>query len=154
MPFVRKKRGQIQVVHSQRTAEGKVVQHVLCRFDSPAELAAVLVPAAWRTWAETMAWSHPEHDWAFDELRERFGLELRRWSADPDGGAKRRKSRVLRLLDELKLALEGLASASATDAELIAAARPKLEALARHADRLLGQEADQLDEFELTTEEK
>ena len=68
MPFVRRKGGQVLVVHSARR-EGRVRQEVLARFASPEALSTVL--HAWGAWTDAMQWRHEGLSWDFEALRER-----------------------------------------------------------------------------------
>lgn len=137
MPFVRKKRGQVLVVHSRRDPGGRVVQQVLHRFESALDLHAALED--WRTWSEMLAWAHSEVRFDFAALRTRLGDELRQWWAAPDGASERRRGRVLRLVSELGSHLAGLSLATPADAELVDAARPQLAALHEELTRLIGE---------------
>lgn len=140
MPFVRRKRGQVLVVHNRRLATGGSEQVVLQAFASPAELSRVLQGAAWTAWREDMGWRHPDYTWKWAQLRQRLVAQLRDWEAEetPSGGLRRRAEVVSRLAEHLVTNLRGVTLASPADRALIELARRPLAGLKTELERLLG----------------
>ncbi len=136
MAFVRRKRGQVQLVHSRRES-GRVRQDLLYSFASPAELAATLEPGAWSAWKRTLAWKHPDTRWRWDRIRERLGEALVAWRESPEGAAVRDAERTAALVADLRRALASRSASGAVDAELLERIRPDLERLAGTIRRLV-----------------
>jgi tetratricopeptide (TPR) repeat protein len=137
MSFVRRKRGQVLLVHNERAADGRVKQRELYRFASPVELEQTLAPAGWTAWTRSVAWREPDvaFDWA--ALRTRLVGELEAWRSTPAGAKHRRDVKVERLASELVAELAPLSRASASDAALLARLHPSLRALNEAIARLL-----------------
>lgn len=138
MPFVRRKRGQVLVVHNRRVGGGSE-QVVLHAFASPAELRRVLQRVAWTTWQEDMAWRHAQYAWRWTELRGRLEAELAEWEReDQPGGALHRRAEVIRRLAvELGESLAPIAPASPADAVMLEQVRTPLEELRAQLERVL-----------------
>ena len=137
MPFIRRKRGQVLLVHTQRSPEGRVVQETLFAFPAPAELQAVLQQDRWLSWRGQLARRHPDLRWNWPRIRQRLAEELARWSSQPSGGAKRRLDRIKRLAGELERALAEVSRAAPSEARLLQEADDTLRSLRRSLDRLL-----------------
>ncbi len=138
MSFVRRKRGQVLLVHNERVpGPSKVRQRELHRFTSPADLERVLAPAAWKTWTESIAWRERDIDFDWPALRERLRAELAAWSAEPAGAAHRRNQKIERLASELVVELAPLSLAKPADVALVERARPSLLALRDSIARLI-----------------
>jgi len=152
MPFVRRKRGQLLVVHNQRAPGGKVQQAVLHSFASPEELAAVLDEGGWSRWSEAMAWQHPECCWDWSRLRRRLAELLEGWGSRPTGEVARRENRVQQLAADLNLRLRRLTPAGAPDAVVIDGARTVLSELHGTLDRLLQRKKGRRDPHEVDME--
>ena len=134
MPFVRRKGGQVLVVHSARR-EGRVRQEVLARFASPEALSTVL--HAWGAWTDAMQWRHEGLSWDFEALRERLAAELEGWAEKSRGAATRRRLKLARTIRALRDDLAVLSAADPSDAATIEESRPALFALAGTIERLL-----------------
>jgi len=134
MPFVRRKGGQVLVVHSARR-EGRVRQEVLARFASPEALSTVL--QAWGAWTEAMEWRYEELSWDFEPLRERLTAELEVWAEKSRGAATRRRRKLARTIRTLRDDLAALSGADPSDAATIEESRTALLALAETIERLL-----------------
>lgn len=138
MPFVRRKRGQVLLVHNERVAgSSSVRQREIQRFTSPSELAGVLAPGEWARWTRAIAWREDGIDFEWPALRERLREELDAWSAEPSGAKHRRDLKIERLAAELVVELAPLSLAKASDAALVDRARPSLVALREALARLL-----------------
>lgn len=140
MPFVRRKRGQVLVVHNRRVAGGGSEQVVLHAFAAPEELRDVVKGDRWETWRAELEWQHPDHTWRWVDLRARLTAELAAWDrAEAPGGALRRRIEVLRRqADQLATDLRVVSPARPPDAVMISASRDALESLRSELDRLLG----------------
>jgi tetratricopeptide (TPR) repeat protein len=138
MPFVRKKRGQVLLVHNRRGEDGRVEQLVLHAFSSPADLVFVERDDAWQRWTEETAWRHADVDWSWDAIRARLREEREAWEKAPQGASERRRVRVGRLAAELAEALRPLTLAKRSDAALVEAHRTEFIALETEIARLLG----------------
>lgn len=100
MPFVRRKRDRVLLVHSARSREdGKVRQVTLATFGSPGELVEAL--DHWERWHTAVAWRHPDLEWNWSRIRERLEAELAPWAADHAEVIDRKAGRILRICDEL-----------------------------------------------------
>lgn len=56
MSFVRRKRGQVLLVHNERVpGAARVRQRELHRFTSPSEIEQVLAPAEWAKWTKAIS---------------------------------------------------------------------------------------------------
>jgi tetratricopeptide (TPR) repeat protein len=143
MPFVRRKRGQVLVVHNRRSEEGKVQQLVLHTFASPDELRSTLARGAWAQWRETMAWNHPEYRWDWKRLRGRLGEQLESWEPKPSGAVKRRGRKLVRMAGELNDSLSLLSPARAADVPVIELLRQPLTDITRNTERLISTGAHQ-----------
>ena len=137
MVFIRRKRGQVLVVHNLRRPEGKVHQHVLHRFSTPAELAETLGGGIWKEWCRAMGWRYPDHRFPWSALRERLAQELNTWQVAPSGAMVRRAVRIAKLVGEVQGALSGLSAGKAADEELLEELGPDLEVLHGTLERLL-----------------
>ena len=138
MSFVRRKRGQVLLVHNERDrGSGRVRQRELHRFASPAELEAVLTPAGWARWTRTIAWREQELEFDWPALRERLVQELEAWSEAPSGAKPRRNQKIERLASELVVELAPLSVAKPADAAVVERLRPSLLALRDSIARLL-----------------
>ncbi len=138
MPFIRRKRGQVLLVHNERVAgESRVRQRELFRFSSAAELEDALSPSAWPKWTRSIAWKEREVAFDWDALKDKLADELRKWSAAPSGGLHRRDGKIQRLANELTSDLATLSVARAADAALVERMKPSLHALLEALSRLL-----------------
>lgn len=138
MSFVRRKRGQVMLVHNERVpGSTRVRQRELHRFTSPADLEQVLVPAAWKTWTQSLAWRETDVEFDWPALRERLRAELATWTAEPAGATHRRNQKIERLASELVGVLAPLSLAKPADAALVESARPSLLALRDSIARLV-----------------
>ncbi len=138
MSFVRRKRGQVLVVHNERDASSaRVQQREIHRFASPSELEDALTPAGWARWTRAVAWR--EDGLAFDwpAIRERLTEELEAWSAAPSGAKHRRNQKIERLASELVVELASLSVAKPSDAVVVDRVGPSLLALRSSIARLL-----------------
>jgi tetratricopeptide (TPR) repeat protein len=141
MSFVRRKRGQVLLVHNERvTGSARVRQRELHRFASPSELEDVLTPAGWTRWVRTLAWTENEIEFDWPAIRARLGEELKTWHAAPSGAKHRRNQKIERLASELVVELAPLSLAKVSDAAVVACVRPSLIALRDSVDRLLPSE--------------
>jgi tetratricopeptide (TPR) repeat protein len=137
MPFVRRKRGQVLVVHNHREPDGKIRQDVLHRFGSPDELQAILSGTGWSEWRKTMTWRHPDYRWNWDRLRLRLEENLEQWGTGPGGAVMRREGRIRRLAGDLRHLLRPLSLANAADRVVISTSREALAELHDTLGRLL-----------------
>ncbi|HEU4579665.1 MAG TPA: tetratricopeptide repeat protein [Polyangiaceae bacterium] len=138
MSFVRRKRGQVLLVHNERApGTTRVRQRELHRFTSPAELEQVLAPAAWKTWTQSIAWRERDVDFDWPAIRERLRTELATWASAPAGATHRRNQKIERLAAELVVELAPLSLAKAADVALVERARPSLLALRDSVARLI-----------------
>lgn len=138
MSFVRRKRGQVLLVHNERDpASARVRQRELHRFASPAELEDVLAPAGWAQWTRALAWRENELDFDWPAIRERLREELKAWNEAPSGAKHRRNQKIERLASELVAELAPLSVAKVSDAAVVACVRPSLMALRDSISRLL-----------------
>lgn len=138
MGFIRRKRGQVLLVHNERgPGSTRVRQRELHRFTSPAELEQVLEPSAWAKWTRATSWREREIDFDWPAIRERLKTELESWSAKPTGATHRRNQKIERLAAELVTELAPLSLAKPSDAELVSRVRPSLLALRESVARLL-----------------
>jgi len=138
MPFIRRKRGQVLLVHNERVAgESRVQQRELFRFSSAAELEDALSSSAWPKWTRSVAWKERELAFDWDALKERLADELRKWNSAPSGGLHRRDGKIQRLATELTSELATLSVARAADAALVERMKPSLQALREALSRLL-----------------
>jgi tetratricopeptide (TPR) repeat protein len=138
MSFVRRKRGQVLLVHNAREpGSGRIRQRVIHRFASRGELDDVLTPAGWTRWTKAVAWREPEL--AFDWSALRLSLEAAQaaWDEVPSGATHRRDQKIERLAVELGAALAALSRAKPSDAAVIQRARPALESLRDSIHRLI-----------------
>jgi tetratricopeptide (TPR) repeat protein len=141
MGFVRRKRGQVLLVHNERDAgSARVRQRELHRFASPAELEAVLAPAGWTRWTRALAWRENELEFDWPAIRERLSEELEAWNEAPSGAKHRRNQKIERLASELVAELAPLSVAKVSDAAVVARVRPSLMALRDSINRLLPSE--------------
>jgi tetratricopeptide (TPR) repeat protein len=138
MSFVRRKRGQVLLVHNERVpGSSRVRQRELHRFASPSELEDVLTPAGWTRWTRALAWRENEIEFDWPAVRERLSEELQTWSAAPSGAMHRRNQKIERLASELVVELAPLSLAKVSDAAVVERARPSLIALRDSIARLL-----------------
>jgi tetratricopeptide (TPR) repeat protein len=141
MSFVRRKRGQVLLVHNERvTGSSRVRQRELHRFASPSELEDALTPEGWTRWVRTLAWTENEIEFDWPAIRARLGEELKTWRAAPNGAKHRRNQKIERLASELVVELAPLSLAKVSDAAVVACVRPSLVALRDSVDRLLRSE--------------
>lgn len=136
MPFVRRKRGQVLVVHNVRE-DGKVKQQTLHQFLAPAELEAVLTEE-FETWKRAMAWRYPDYRFNWSRLKGRLEEALAEWEAEPTGANQRRDNKVRREAAGLLVGLEGLSAARVADKEVVSELLPTLVALRASIDRITG----------------
>ncbi len=138
MSFVRRKRGQVLLVHNERDAgSSRVRQRELHRFTSPAELEDILSPSGWTRWTRAVAWKENELDFDWPAIRQRLNEELEAWRAAPSGAKHRRNQKLERLASELVVELAPLSVAKRSDAAVIDRVRPSLLALRDSIARLL-----------------
>lgn len=138
MSFIRRKRGQVLLVHNQRVAgSSRVQQRELHRFVSLSELEDVLTPAGWRRWTRAMAWRENGLEFDWPAIRARLREELKEWKAAPSGAKHRRNQKLERLTSELVVELASLSLAKASDAAAIERIRPALLGLRASIERLL-----------------
>jgi tetratricopeptide (TPR) repeat protein len=141
MSFVRRKRGQVLLVHNQRISGSlRVRQRELQRFASPSELEEALTPAGWTRWTRALAWREREIEFDWPAIRERLSAELKTWTTAPSGAKLRRNQKIERLASELVVELAPLSLANVTDAAAVARIRPSLIALRDSIGRLLPHE--------------
>jgi tetratricopeptide (TPR) repeat protein len=138
MSFVRRKRGQVLLVHNERDpGSARVRQRELHRFTSPAELEEVLSQAGWTRWTRSIAWRERTLEFDWRAIRARLSEELETWSTAPGGAKHRRNRKIERLASELVVELAPLSVAKAADAAVIERVRPSLLALRGSIARLL-----------------
>jgi tetratricopeptide (TPR) repeat protein len=141
MSFIRRKRGQVLLVHNERVlGSSRVRQRELHRFASPSELVEVLAPAGWTRWTRAIAWREHQIEFDWPAIRARLNEELAAWSAAPSGAKHRRNQKIERLASELVIELAPLSLAKVSDAAAIARVRPSLIALRDAIARLLPSE--------------
>jgi tetratricopeptide (TPR) repeat protein len=141
MSFVRRKRGQVLLVHNERvTGSSRVRQREIHRFTSPSELEDVLTQAGWTRWTRALAWRESEIEFDWPALRERLSEELKTWGAAPSGAKHRRNQKIERLASELVVELAPLSLAKVSDAAVVERVRPSLIALRDSIARLLPSE--------------
>jgi tetratricopeptide (TPR) repeat protein len=141
MSFVRRKRGQVLLVHNERPAgSSRVRQRELHRFAAPSELEDVLTPTGWTHWTRALAWRENEIEFDWPAIRERLSEELKTWSAAPSGAKHRRNQKIERLASELVVELAPLSLAKVSDVAAVERVRPSLIALRDSIDRLLRSE--------------
>ncbi|MBI5518303.1 MAG: tetratricopeptide repeat protein [Deltaproteobacteria bacterium] len=141
MSFVRRKRGQVLLVHNERVpSSARVRQRELHCFTSPLELERVLAPAEWTRWTRAISWRERDLEFDWPSIRERLHTELASWTTKPAGATRRRDHRVERLASELASGLAPLSLALPSDAALIERVRPSLLALRDSIARLLAPE--------------
>lgn len=147
MSFVRRKRGQVLLVHNERdAASARVRQRELHQFTSPAELEDVLAPAGWTRWTRALAWRENELEFDWPAIRERLSEELKAWNEAPSGSKHRRNQKIERLASELVAELAPLSVAKVSDATVVARVRPSLIALRDSINRLLPSETKPVNE--------
>ena len=138
MSFVRRKRGQVLLVHNERVAGShRVRQRELHRFASALELEEVLTPAGWAHWTRAISWREEGIEFDWPAIRARLAAELATWSAAPRGAKHRRNQKIERLVSELVVELAPLSLAKVSDAAVVERARPSLIALVESIARLL-----------------
>jgi tetratricopeptide (TPR) repeat protein len=138
MSFVRRKRGQVVLVHSQRVpGTARVQQRELHRFTAPSELADALSPAGWDRWTRSLGWREREIEFDWVAIRERLAAELDAWNAAPSGAKHRRDRRIERLAAELVVELAALSLAKVSDAAVVERLRPALVAIRDSITRLI-----------------
>ena len=142
MSFVRRKRGQVLLVHNERVpGSPRVRQRVLHGFSSPSELEEVLSAAGWTRWAGGLAWREQAIEFDWSALRERLAGELAAWREAPSGAKHRRNLKIERLASELVVELAPLSLAKASDVEVVERVRPSLLALRDSIARLIPTES-------------
>lgn len=138
MSFVRRKRGQVLLVHNERVpGSTRVRQRELHRFSSHSEIEQVLATSEWAKWTRAISWRERDIEFDWPSIRERLRAELDAWIAEPAGATHRRNRKIERLASELVVELAPLSVAKASDAALIARVRPSLLALRDSVARLL-----------------
>ncbi len=143
MSFVRRKRGQVLLVHSERDAGStRVRQRELHRFTSPSELEDVLTPAKWTRWTRSIAWREGGVAFDWPLIRERLARELETWREAPDGAKQRRNRKIERLASALVVELAPLALAKVSDAAVVDRIRPSLLELRDAITRLVAPQRD------------
>jgi len=140
MPFVRKKKGQVLIVHSRRGGEGRVRQEIIHRFQSQEELRFVSDDDLWERFTASMEWRHPKIGWDWNRIRESLEAEHSAWAGEPSGSVYRRNSKVSMMIEELGVALARVTLAKPSDSSLVRKNRHELSVLKYHIDRLLGPE--------------
>lgn len=141
MSFVRRKRGQVLLVHNERVAgSSRVRQRELHRFASPSELKNTLTPQGWARWTRAVAWRENELEFDWPAIRERLSEELEKWTTAPSGAKHRRNQKIERLASELANELAPLSLSKAADAAVVERVRPSLVALRDSIVRLLPHE--------------
>jgi tetratricopeptide (TPR) repeat protein len=141
MSFVRRKRGQVLLVHNVRVpGSARVHQRELHRFTSPAELEEVLTATGWTRWTRALVWREGEVEFDWQTIRKRLEEELETWRAAPSGAKHRRNQKIERLASELVVELAPLSLAKVSDAAVVERARPSLLALRESIARLLPSE--------------
>lgn len=131
--FVRRKRGQVLLVHNVRV-EGRVVQRRLAAFGSAPELEGVLTVDGWPRWLAALARSHPDIAYDGNELRLKLEEALAHWHSESAPGP----GKLVRLAEALDAELAATTPASPGDAAVLDASRPLLTRLATNLDRVLG----------------
>jgi len=111
MPFIRRKRGQVLIVHNHRTSSGKVRQEVLGSFASAVELDSTLNGPNWAAWCNDLLWRHPQFSWAWDDIEKELRLALGEWLSSPSGQSVRSEQHITRLCAELSSSLSALSPA-------------------------------------------
>jgi hypothetical protein len=130
MSFVRRKRGQVLLVHNERVpGSARVRQRELHRFTSPSEVEQVLAPASWAKWTKAISWRERDLEFDWPSVRERLRAELATWTAEPAGATHRRNKKIERLASELVVELAPLSPAKPADDALVERVRPSLLAL-------------------------
>jgi tetratricopeptide (TPR) repeat protein len=138
MSFVRRKRGQVLLVHNERiSGSARVRQRELHRFTSPSEIERVLAPASWAKWTKAISWRERDLEFDWPSVRERLRAELATWTAEPAGATHRRNKKIERLASELVVELAPLSPAKPADEALVERVRPSLLALRDSVARLL-----------------
>jgi tetratricopeptide (TPR) repeat protein len=138
MSFLRRKRGQVLLVHNERVpGSARVRQRELHRFTSPSEIEQVLVPAEWTKWTRAISWRERDVEFDWPSIRERLCAEVSTWAAEPAGATHRRNQKIERLAAELAVELAPLSLAKPADTALIDRVRPSLLALRDSIVRLL-----------------
>jgi tetratricopeptide (TPR) repeat protein len=138
MSFVRRKRGQVLLVHNERVpGSARVRQRELHRFTSPSEIEQVLAPAEWAKWTKAISWRERDLEFDWPSVRERLRAELATWTAEPAGATHRRNKKIERLASELVVELAPLSPAKPADDALVERVRPSLLALRDSIARLL-----------------
>jgi len=138
MSFVRRKRGQVLLVHNERVAgSARIRQRELHRFASPTELEVGLPPAGWSRGTRALEGRENECTFDWPAIRERLGEELKAWKAAPSGAKHRRNQKIERLASELVVELAPLSVAKVSDAAVVERVRPSLLALRNSISRLL-----------------
>lgn len=141
MSFVRRKRGQVLLVHNERvTGSSHARQREIHRFASPSELEDVLTPTQWTRWTRAVAWRENEIEFDWIAIRERLRGELETWNAAPSGAKHRRNQKIERLASELVVELAPLSLAKVSDVAVVERVRPSLIALRDSISRLLPSE--------------
>ena len=126
MSFVRRKRGQVLLVHNERVAGTARIRREPHRFSSQAELEEALTPLGWTRWTRAIAWRESEIDFDWSSIRERLTKELAAWSAAPSGAKHRRDQKIERLASELELELAQISLAKSSDVAVMERIRPSL----------------------------
>lgn len=138
MSFVRRKRGQVLLVHNERVpGSARIRQRELHRFTSPSEIEQVLAHAEWAKWTKAISWRERDLEFDWPSVRERLRAELATWTAEPAGATHRRNKRIERLASELVVELAPLSPAKPADDALVERVRPSLLALRDSIARLL-----------------
>jgi tetratricopeptide (TPR) repeat protein len=138
MSFVRRKRGQVLLVHNERVpGSARARQRELHRFGSPSEIEQVLASSEWARWTRGISWRERNIEFDWPSIRERLREELRTWASEPAGATHRRDQKIERLTSELVGELAPLSLAKASDAALIERVRPALLALRDSIARLV-----------------
>ncbi len=141
MSFVRRKRGQVLLVHNERvTGSSRVRQREIHRFTSPSELEDVLRATGWSRWTRAVTWRETDIEFDWLAIRERLSEELEMWNKAPSGAKHRRNQRIERLASELVVELAPLSLAKVSDAAVVERVRPSLIALRDSIGRLLASE--------------
>lgn len=138
MAFIRRKRGQVLLVHNEReSGSSRIRQREVHRFTAPSELAEVLEPGAWSKWTQAVAWRERNIEFDWLALRARLEVELEAWTEEPAGATHRRHQKIQRLTSELARELAHVSLAKTADATLIERARSSMLAVRASIDRLL-----------------
>lgn len=135
MPFVRRKRGRLLLVHSLRTG-GRVVQQELAAFSSAPELEEILDPGVWGTWCRSQERAHPGLSWDWEVIRGDLASGAAGLADATPAAAV--SDALGKLASELMIDLAGLSPARAADRAILDPVRTILKLLSVHINRVVG----------------